>query len=613
MPAAPRHHLRLRRTLADPGVWAVAGAVAVAMAAVWADPTHRLVGHTLGEGTSHLWVQWLIDRWLVDGHPPFGQQGVVAHERLWFVPTDLSTRAGAHLLGRWVGPVAAYNVTVAFLLALAGGSTVALARQAGATRGASALAGVWMVWAPSLLGFAADGRVDSLGVGWVGLWVWTLLRVVRQPSLARGVVLGGATIGVMASGPNPSLALALVGGGPVLWWMGRRAAVRRPFLVAGAVLAPVALVVGWTIVDVESHDPGRLERSDPPASTAPIAPYDPDLDGAVHHVRLWQAAHAVDRDAWVQPWHRLPASLQAHPAMAEAASHGQAQVVAPGARWTWTLVPWSLAIWGLLRRRPGAGQWVVLAGVCQVLALGLGPAQALPLRVLGEDWVVAPCGVLHHIPGLRVFNNFGLYGPMASMAVAVAAACGWREHPGWLGLLALAWGVEVQSGPVPLPLRATDLTVPAEVLSTLDGVDPRRSIVSLPRTTHADRWLQSLHHHPSVQRFRLGKSQAADGRDGVLAAGSRSVAALEGRALGGASPRTDRTAGLAADGVGAVVLLPELLPADARPAYRAAVTEALGPPDVQADGVWVFLVPSRPGPVWWADEVRGRHSPPSGG
>ena len=583
------------RAWADPAIWAVALGTLLPLARLAPAPTERLIGHTLGEAPGHLWMQWLLRRGLSPGVPLFGQTDVVLGEPLWVVPTDWINRAVALVLEPLLGGILTYNAIVAALLLLAGAATVRLARRAGATPWPAALAALLVMWHPALMGFVADGRVDSIGVGWVGMLAVAWLAAMRTPTARRGVGIGAWAAGVVLSGPNLLVATAMAALAPtaaavVAGW--RR---RRPLAVAAASSGLTAAGVLATLVHVEGNDRGRLEQVSNAEARPLIEAVDPAMLVERRLADAWMGARQLNREVPLGSAWALPAVLEDRPSTVNAASMGTVQPYAPGAWWALCVVPWGLGLVGLAMRPRAVAPWLAAAVGLQVLALGHGSSQTLPLALGPEQYYLAPAVLLERIPGLSVFNNYGLFAVLASLAVACAAARALsavprRWHP-WAATAAAAlWIMEVTRGPVPLPLSVTEMPPPAGLIESLAPVAHDHGVVMLPVSKDLDHYLQTLHGRPSWMRFRFG--EATPQGDPLLAstgpASEALLAAGAGRPVG-----RDLCRALLAEGIGAVVAVPALLPRAQGDRLDDGLHAALGPPDWSDGGRQVYRCAGR--------------------
>lgn len=568
------------------GLLLVLGAVAPA-ALVFPAVGDRLLGHALGEGPSHLWMQWLLDRALWGGHDWFGQADVILDERLWVVPTDWMSRLVVGPLGWLLGRTAAYNLGAVGLLLLAAGGTAQLARQAGAAPWPSALAGLVVVWHPALLGYAADGRFDSLGVGWAALLGAAWLALVRAPSTRGALALAASSAAVALAGVNLAVAAAMTALLPtaaVLLW---RPAARRPVLLATALSVAAALPVAAVLLWVEGHDPGRLIQQPHPEGRGLLTAAAPDT----FLTEPWTGALALHGPEVSALW-SLPAQAAQLPGTVRAAGELIVQVYAPGGWWFLAAVPGALLVAGLLARFRDVAPWAAAAALLQVLALGFGPSQGLPLSLDGSHYTyVAPAVLFERLPVLSAFNNYGLFGTFAAVAVAVGGALGLSALPRRRGLvvllLAAGWLAEVQlRSPVPLPLPATTLTLPDVLATALSGVPAEQGVLVLPMSQETSYLLQTHHQRPTPVRFRPGVVEA--GQDPRLADPNGAITSfINDTARPPAQPRDHR---LPTAGVGAVVLLEALLPPGQRARTRASLQQQLGPPTTEADGVLVYTI-----------------------
>ena len=559
--------------------FAVCFGVLIAIARLAGDPTGRLLGHTFSEVPGHLWMQWLLERALFDGKAWFGQTDIVLGEAMWVVPTDWLNRAAAVPLGRVLGPVAAYNLIAAGLLAMSGLSAAFLARAAGARPWPCALAALLVVWSPPLLGFLADGRLDSVGLCWVGFLAAAWVAAMRAPSWRAGLAVGGWAVCVILAGPNLTMATVLAALIPSAVAVAARRQRLKPLASAAAIAAVAAVAVLALLLFVENNDSGRLEQHSNAEQRPLIEAVTPETIAQRRMADFWHGAYALNREVPVHSAWIVPPQLADNPATLNAASMGTVQPYAPGAWWGFSLVPWGLALFGLFRRPRAVLPWVGAAAGLHLLAMGHGSSQTWPFLLNGTYYYVAPAVLLERLPGLSVFNNYGLFATFATLALSTAAALAISGMPrrAWIAAgLAVIWMVEVQRGPVPLPLAVHDIRLPEPFLAALDGVPAERAIFFLPMSKDLNNYLQTQHSHPTLMRFRHGESGPND--DPILADPTGAANELLRAALGGPPARPRLPERLAQSQIGAVVVMPDLLPNTMGTALDARVRATLGEP-----------------------------------
>ncbi|MFT4978134.1 MAG: hypothetical protein ACI8S6_004042, partial [Myxococcota bacterium] len=582
MPQSTRALTLLRS--AGPTLLVCAGAAA-AVARVAADPTGRVVGHPLSEAPSHLWMQWLLDRAVWEGAALFGQRDVVLGEQLWVMPADWSTRLLVGPLGWVIGRPAAYNVAVLGLLILAGLATRALAARAGASRWPAALAGLLVIWHPAVLGYAADGRLDSLGIGWSALVGWAWLGLVTTPSWAAGLRLGACAAATVLAGINLTAATSIAALAPTLFVAWSRPRVRGPLLAAAGLAAAATASVLGILLSVERHDPGRLLQ-DSNLTSRPLVSI---ASSASQLAEQWVGARALHETAVSSIWSLSPA-IATRSSLQQAASELILWLYAPGGWWYLAAVPWALVGLGLLRAPRRIAPWALGAALLQLLAMGYGPSQTLPLSLGGETrYYLAPAVLLEQLPGLSAFNNYGLFGGLAAIALATGAALSLSlSGLRWAGLLsvllAAAWGAEIAlRSPAPLPLPATEVRPPSAWLDALATLPPGEGVLVLPLSQELTYLLQTHHGRPVTVRFR--PLPDATGEPQQIADPSGKIQRfLQGVARGSSNPSCD----LDGAGLGAVVLLPALLPPAQRAVTRQRVEGCLGAPRWSIDGAHIY-------------------------
>lgn len=551
---------------------------------VWAAPSQRLLGHVLSEHTSHLWVQWLLGRAARGEAAWLGQEGVLTVGQLWLMPNDPVLRVATALLQGLVGVVAATNLVIVGALALGACGVAALARQLGATGLPATLGGLVLLLHPAFLGYAADGRMDSLGVGWIALLGLAWLRGLRAPSWRRGLWLGLAAVLVVGAGPNHVVSAALVLGLPSLVAVWRRPAFLR-VLLPGAMLAAVAAgLMGATLLHIESQQSSRLQETvtDESAQVGSVLVETSwEEVGRQRQADSWVATRELHQLVPLGSMWELPEEVAHHESLLGPLREQLVlQTYSPGA-WTWPgLVPWLLAALGLWRRPRAVGPWALLAGGLYLLSFGWGSAQSLPLSVGGRIFYFAPATLLGALPGLSAFNNYGLFGALGAASLGVAVALGWtgaRHGALVLGLGAVAWVAEVQRSPVPLPLPATELTPPAGLLKAVDAL-PEGGLLVLPVNRGVNTLLQVHHERPTPQRFWASPSASPREHPMLVDSGGHQWSLIE-QLL----PRT-RVGHRMADGVlrssglGGVLLLDCLLPLQQRSTVRARLAMAMDVP-----------------------------------
>lgn len=549
------------------------------------EPTGRVVGHSLGEASSHLWIQWWLDRGLRNGFSLFGQQGIVLHEQVWVMPSDWTTRAVVGPLGWLLGRVAAYNMGVFGLLLWAGVASMLLAQRAGASRWPAMFAGLLVMWHPALLGYAADGRIDSMGVGWAALVGWGWLGIARAPSIKHGLLLGACASGAIFSGINLTVAISLTAAIPTAWLLATRPASRLPMGAAAGVAASALSAMLFTLVSVEGNDPGRLQQQSHPEGRTFFV--QADMNDVL--LEIWAGAHALHRTVLNEMW-SLPDIVSSFSSTERAARDMVLQLYAPGGWWFLSVVGVVLVLGSAVLSPRKVLPWAVAAVCLQFMALGLGPSQSMPLSLGGtHSYHISPGVFLESLPGLSSFNNYGLFGVLAALAQGIAVSIGLthlRRPMPWVCLAVLSWGMEiVVRSPVPFPLSSTVVAPPASWIQEIEKTEQTEGVLVLPVSEHT--WLLQTHHgRPGILRFR---PKDVEGNRIPLYADET------GRISDFVHTITNRQrrshCDLSGTGLGMVVLIPQLLPPSQKQPIIDRLDACLGSPDAIHESARFYHLP----------------------
>jgi len=496
---------------------------------------------------------WLY-RWVAD----VGPTGLLHNDRYYFPVGDAPWLAGngsdAVLYGL-LAPLG-LGVTGWVVLTLVGNGLagMALGRAAGATHGAAAVAGAFLVICPYVSREIAAGRFAQAPLWPSALFLAAWLRLLDAPSLARGVG-AGLLFGLCAFGYwYYGLWMAMAG---AILWLGRR---DRRALVS---FVPVALAV----------------------TVPPLAVF----------ARNWQAVPGVEELVFPHPIavdNAMPVSFPVWPGTGELAN-----VVLP-----LTL----LVLW--VRGRP---TWPQVAAASWFAVLALGP------ELLGPDGTTTGVpGPFQLVYGgaealRRLWWPYRHVAPLLLVLLPVAAVglsrlqASLRAAP---ALVALALPVELYARGGTVQVPASYLDAP-EVYEELTAEAPGH-LVELPLAaaitrSQASLAYQAIHgrtlvngHGMWVARVRpaawdtwlqaqplLGQLVAYEGG-----------AALEPWSLapGGLQP-------LLAQGVRWISVNREFFPGeleDLRDHHRAFLQAVCGPPKLRGQGVWIWDLAACPGGDW---------------
>jgi len=233
-------------------------AVVVAGGLLWPLPLHltdALVTSPMAEGPEHVWRWWVAREVGV----PWGGffSGVNHPEGLSVHVVDPLHALVAHSFGWWWGgPSAGLAVVQVFGLVVGALAGHQLAAESGADHGGRWLGAAVGVSVPTIVASGLDGITEGLGLGWVGLQLAMLLRLIRTQDRRDVGLLAAALAGAAWSGPYNAVFAALVDV-PVALWALRRT--RLP--VAGGLLGLLlSSPVVWSAFTLTAHGPGGRGR-----------------------------------------------------------------------------------------------------------------------------------------------------------------------------------------------------------------------------------------------------------------------------------------------------------------------------------------------------------------
>ncbi len=590
----------LVRAQADPGPFVLLGWVLLCTGNVLGHLGSRVLGHPQGESMGHLWIHWLLARNLRSGRwPLFRMDGVEVGKDTWVYPVDLSTHLVAQPLYRLFGDPAAYNLTALGLLLFAALATYHLARhlQTVPEPLAATVATVVAVFHPAFLGFAADGRLDSMTLGWAVLVLLMWHRLVTAPTYRAGVWLAVCVGLLMAASPNLTYVMAIVLTPPsviLLVTSTRRLAL--PFLTAGVSSALLVAPLAYLLFTVEKQAKGRLNISYE-APEVPVvervSPFEEPYQIVLH---LWIGAEALDRGPQVYDPFQLAAVLTTLPA--PPLPETMAPAYAPGTRHYVSVLGVALLVLSLILAFRRAWPWLLGGALVAFLGFGLGVQNALPLHLPGSNvwWQLRSAPLLSWLPLSSHFSNYGLFTALGNVLTSLGCLQGLTalsqrlprraRHAVMLGLMALWLGETQRLSPVPLPLRATLVRVP-EPVRYLGQQKDGMGVTGTPINSDLDRFLQTKHGHPITSAWNRTSAWYTEKE------------ALLGRLLEGdddrcrrATPRRVREA-LQEAGIGWVVLYPGLLRPEPRERFRACLDHLLGRPTRRDDAVVLYDVRGR--------------------
>lgn len=303
--------------------------------------------------------------------------------------------APAGLIGRGVeAAVLRYNLMFLFSYALAFFGAYLLARELGAGRLASVVAGVAFAFAPFRL--TQMRHLHVLSSGGIPLSLFLLIRGYRRKSPA--LIVGGwavaawqVSLGFTLGLPLFYLLAALGALALLLWVMGQGFDLSRPVLIASA--AGIVLFLGWSAVQAAPYMKVLEEHPESRRAVEQVKFFSPPPQGFV----------SAPSESYV--WGRLTERIRG------TLSWAQEQALHPG------LIALQLALVGLVgpvfgsRLRIGLGIGLAVTGI---LSLGFGFADGR----FGYRWLY------DYVPGWQGIRTPGRIFTLSSLGLALLAAAG---------------------------------------------------------------------------------------------------------------------------------------------------------------------------------------------
>ena len=436
------------------------GALVVGLCVFWPLPlmfTDGLVTAPTGEGADHLWRWWAVTEagalrgaWVSLLDHPAGQ---------WVHCVDPLHALLARLLG-WplAGPgggLAVVQLLGVLVAAIAGHQ---LADVAGADRAGRVLAAAAAGSAPTLLGAGLDGITEGLGVGWVGLQLAFLIRLVRTPGWRPALGVAVCLSAAAWTGPYNAVFSALIDVPVALVALPRT---RWP-LLAGGLGGVGALPVLLSALGHGAERPGGVARS--LAERPPV-------------VEAWRGAWRGGADLLDL---LLPVGLTG--GAAEAATTGYLGLVLVvvgciGLWRGWSRMSAALALGGVLFASLALGPFVVVAG--EVMTVGSAELRP-PAALLEQLPVLGRLSRWYRASAVAVL----LWAPLAGLAVS-----GRRAR--WAFLLG---GLIVVDARLGMPVKWPGPTI--ELPASADWQGLNGPIAELPA-------VHPLHASPHVADYNL--------------------------------------------------------------------------------------------------------------
>lgn len=146
-----------------------------------------------GDNLEYVWKMWWFKQALLeqrvspffvpDVFYPFGYPLALSET------TTAHTVLGLPLTVLW-GEVAAYNLLMIASFVLSGYGVYLLVGELGASVLGAAFAGLAFAFCPYRMAHLGAGHLPLMGTGWIALLLWAIERLIRRPTVWRGVVSG---------------------------------------------------------------------------------------------------------------------------------------------------------------------------------------------------------------------------------------------------------------------------------------------------------------------------------------------------------------------------------------------------------------------------------------